>query len=102
MDKKKNERIFQAVMIADSLKNSFEIFERSCPTILMPCLNIPMLRYTVEFLISNSITELFIFAHSNQKEILEFINTVFDAVQSPLCLVPLWNWKNLGLWKNFK
>ena len=30
------------------------------------------------------------------------INTVFDAVQSPLCLVPLWNWKNLGLWKNFQ
>ena len=33
-----------------------------------------------------------------------FISTVFDAVQSPpLCLVPpLWNWKNLGLWKNFQ
>ena len=27
--------------------------------------------------------------------------TVFDAVQSSLCLVPLWNWKNLGLWKIF-
>ena len=27
--------------------------------------------------------------------------TVFDAVQSPLCLVPLWILKNLGLWKNF-
>ena len=29
-------------------------------------------------------------------------NTVFDPVQSPLCLVPLWIWKNLGLWKKFQ
>ena len=32
---------------------------------------------------------------------------VFDAIQSPLCLVPplsslQWIWKNLGLWENFQ
>ena len=26
----------------------------------------------------------------------------YSTLSSPLCLVPLWNWKNLGLWKKFR
>ena len=75
MDKKQNERIFQAIMIADNFKNLFGIIESSYSSLLIPCWNTPLLSYTIDFLVANKITELFIFAFEHQKAISEFIES---------------------------
>ena len=46
----------------------------------------------------NALSDL-IFDELTHESNTTILYTVFDTVQSSLCLVPQWIWKNLGLWK---
>jgi len=75
MDKKKDERIKQAIIIADYSKTSFGHIQSQSPTCLIPCVNTPLLGYTIEFLIYNNISQLTIFAYEHKKAISDFLDS---------------------------
>ena len=76
MDQGKKDKGMQAVIIADSFKNSFGFIQNKSPTCLMPCVNTPLLAYTIEFLVYNNIKQLIIFAYDHKKAISDFIDSL--------------------------
>ncbi|CAI2362614.1 unnamed protein product [Moneuplotes crassus] len=63
----------QAVMIADSFTEEFKSLNLSEPSCLMPVVNIPLISYTVEFLIFNHIKKLTIYAYEHYDKISSHI-----------------------------
>ena len=45
-------------MLADSFTRNFRPITLDIPKVLMPLVNIPMIEYTLEFLISNGVEEV--------------------------------------------
>ena len=58
---KKNDledRKLQAILLADSFKNTFRPMTLDSPKALMPLVNVPMIMYTIEFLAQNGVDEV--------------------------------------------
>lgn len=60
----------QAVVLADSFRQCFRPISVERPKVLMPLVNVPMLDYTLEWLLSAGVEEVFVFccAHAAQIE----------------------------------
>ncbi len=56
-DLKRGEKL-QAVLLADSFKQSFRPMTLCGPKVLMPLVNVPMIMYTIEFLAQNGVEEV--------------------------------------------
>jgi len=64
----KQENVLQAVLLADSFKTCFRPLTLKKPKVLMPLVNVPMINYTLEFLASGGVKEVFVLccAHVEQ------------------------------------
>jgi len=74
MDKGKKTIDMQAVLIAENFKSDFKQVQAKGPSCLMPCVNVPLLGYTIEFLIWNDIKRLVIFTCDYAKEVSKFVD----------------------------
>lgn len=64
----KGEEIFQAVILSDSFNFRFLPITLETPRALLPLVNVPLLDYTIEFLVEAGVQEIFVFccAHADQ------------------------------------
>eukprot|EP00937_MAST-01D_sp_MAST-1D-sp2_P006801 g6801.t1 len=64
----------QAILLADSFtKKTFLPISLERPKVLMPLANVPMLQYTLEFLASSGVGELFIFCAAHTQQVERFV-----------------------------
>eukprot|EP00736_Rhodelphis_marinus_P006614 Rmarinus@m.4481 len=71
----KDEKI-QAVVLADSFMKRFQPLTRENPKALLPVVNTPMVSYAIEWLVSNGIDRIFVFASSFSEKIEEFVRNL--------------------------
>ncbi|KAL9984735.1 hypothetical protein ACROYT_G007068 [Oculina patagonica] len=64
----KGEEIFQGVILSDSFNFRFLPITLETPRALLPLVNVPLLDYTIEFLVEAGVQEIFVFccAHADQ------------------------------------
>lgn len=70
----KADDVLQAVLLADSFQVKFRPLTAQRPKVLLPLLNIPMLEYSLEFLVSGGVGELFVFCSSHAAEVQAYID----------------------------
>ena len=56
-DMKRDQKL-QAILLADSFKQTFRPMTFESPKALMPLVNVPMIMYTIEFLAQNGVEEV--------------------------------------------
>ncbi|EAQ92162.1 hypothetical protein CHGG_00397 [Chaetomium globosum CBS 148.51] len=70
----KREDVLQAVILADSFQDRFKPFTLETPRCLLPLVNVPVIEYTLEFLASNGVQEVFIYCGTHSESIENYIN----------------------------
>ena len=63
----------QAVVLADSFTHRFRPITLERPKTLLPLANVPMIEYTLEFLASNGVEEVFIFCCAHADQLTQYI-----------------------------
>ena len=79
-DDLKKEDLLKAVVLADSFAVRFRPFTHTKPKVLLPLVNVPMLEYTLEFLCSNGVQEVYVFCVSHASQVEAYI------VRTPILL----------------
>ena len=51
----------QAILFMDSFETKFRPITLECPKALFPLANVPMLEYSLEFLVKNNVKQVFLF-----------------------------------------
>ncbi|KAL2185950.1 nucleotide-diphospho-sugar transferase [Thermothelomyces heterothallicus CBS 203.75] len=69
----KREDVLQAVILADSFQDRFRPFTLETPRCLLPLVNVPVIEYTLEFLASNGVQEVFIYCGAHSQDIERYI-----------------------------
>ncbi|AEO60244.1 hypothetical protein MYCTH_2309321 [Thermothelomyces thermophilus ATCC 42464] len=69
----KREDVLQAVILADSFQDRFKPFTLETPRCLLPLVNVPVIEYTLEFLASNGVQEVFIYCGAHSQDIERYI-----------------------------
>ena len=64
----------QAVVLADSFAKNFRPISLESPKALLPLANVPMIRYTVEFLAANGVQEICVVCCSHAQDIAAYLN----------------------------
>ncbi|KAI3406789.2 GCD6 [Candida oxycetoniae] len=64
---------FQAVVLTDSFETRFMPLTVTTPRCLLPLVNIPLIEYTLEFLVNADINEVFLVCTSHSEKIQEYI-----------------------------
>ncbi|KAK4179695.1 putative translation initiation factor eIF-2B subunit epsilon [Triangularia setosa] len=70
----KREDALQAVIIADYFQDRFRPFTLDKPRCLLPLVNVPVIEYTLEFLASNGVQEVFIYCGTHSEDIEQYIH----------------------------
>ncbi|KAK3346269.1 nucleotide-diphospho-sugar transferase [Lasiosphaeria hispida] len=70
----KREDVLQAVVLADSFQDRFKPFTVEKPRCLLPLAGVPIIEYTLEFLASNGVQEVFIYCGAHSEEIETYIH----------------------------
>ncbi|KAK4146636.1 putative translation initiation factor eIF-2B subunit epsilon [Dichotomopilus funicola] len=70
----KGEDVLQAVILADSFQDRFKPFTLETPRCLLPLVNVPVIEYTLEFLASNGVQEVFIYCGAHSEDIEQYIH----------------------------
>ena len=63
----------QAVLLADSFAQRFRPITAERPKALLPLANVPMIEYTLEWLASGGVEEVFVFCCAHAKQIVSYI-----------------------------
>ncbi|CAM9125336.1 unnamed protein product [Phaeothamnion confervicola] len=69
-----NEQKLQAILLADSFNSHFRPVSYEVPKVLCPLVNVPMIDYTLEFLASGGVQELFVFCTSHAATVQEYLD----------------------------
>ena len=73
----------QAVVLADSFTHRFRPITLERPKTLLPLANVPMIEYTLEFLASNGVEEVFIFCCAHADQLTQYIeNSAWSSTAS--------------------
>lgn len=64
----------QAILLADSFTTKFRPITLECPKVLLPLVNTPMIDYTLAWLESADVEEVFVFCCSHSKQIINYLN----------------------------
>lgn len=64
----------QAILLADSFTTKFRPITLECPKVLLPLVNTPMIDYTLAWLESEGIEEVFVFCCSHFKQIMNYLD----------------------------
>lgn len=69
-DVAETEDVLQAVVLSDSFETHFNPFTLQRPRCLLPLANVPLIEYTLEYLASNRVEQVFVYcsAHTDQIE----------------------------------
>ncbi|KAL2263117.1 hypothetical protein VTK26DRAFT_8138 [Humicola hyalothermophila] len=70
----KREDVLQAVILADSFQDRFKPFTLERPRCLLPLVNVPVIEYTLEFLASNGVQDVFIYCGAHSEDIEHYIH----------------------------
>ena len=74
----------QAVVLADSFSNTFRPLTLEVPKVLLPLVNVPMLEYTLEWLASQNVDEIFVLCCAHAEMIDQYLQTTrWHACTSP-------------------
>ncbi|XAR52501.1 hypothetical protein NMG60_11020619 [Bertholletia excelsa] len=65
----------QAILLADSFAQKFRPITLERPKVLLPLVNIPMIDYTLAWLESAGVEEVFVFCCAHSKQVIDYINT---------------------------
>jgi translation initiation factor eIF-2B subunit epsilon len=68
------EQLLQAVVIADTFETKFLPFTLERPRCLLPLLNTPLIEYTLEFLASAGVHEVYLYAGAHADQVEAYIN----------------------------
>ena len=71
----KRDKPLQAVLLADSFTSTFRPVSFECPKVLFPLANAPMLAYSLDFLASNNVKEVFVCCISHADRVHEYIES---------------------------
>ena len=63
----------QAVVLADSFETHFHPFTLERPRCLLPLANTPLIEYTLEYLASVGIEEVFVYCSAHADQITEYL-----------------------------
>ncbi|XP_071702394.1 translation initiation factor eIF2B subunit epsilon-like [Rutidosis leptorrhynchoides] len=63
----------QAILLADSFTTKFRPITLECPKVLLPLVNTPMIDYTLTWLESADVEEVFVFCCSHSKQIINYL-----------------------------
>lgn len=78
------EQVLQAVVIADTFEKRFLPFTLERPRCLLPLLNTPLIEYTLEFLASAGVNEIYLYAGAHSDQVEAYINaSEWKAPSSP-------------------
>src|SRR3954453_344425 len=69
------EDALQAVILADSFEARFAPFSLESPRCLLPLVNTPLIEYTLEFLASSGVQEVFLHAGSHSDQVETYIKS---------------------------
>lgn len=69
------DQLLQAVIISDSYNSRFKPLTQDIPRCLMPLANTPLIEYTLEFLASSGVKQVFIFVCVHADKIRDYIKT---------------------------
>ncbi|XP_023753591.1 uncharacterized protein LOC111901951 [Lactuca sativa] len=64
----------QAILLADSFTTKFRPITLECPKVLLPLVNTPMIDYTLAWLESADVEEVFVFCCSHSKQIINYLD----------------------------
>ncbi|KNC98198.1 translation initiation factor eIF2B catalytic subunit epsilon [Spizellomyces punctatus DAOM BR117] len=67
------EEVLQAVVIADSFNERFKPLTANRPRCLLPLLNVPLIEYTLEFLATSGVEEVFVVCCAHSEAIKDYI-----------------------------
>eukprot|EP00735_Rhodelphis_limneticus_P006512 TRINITY_DN18929_c0_g1::TRINITY_DN18929_c0_g1_i1::g.1421::m.1421 TRINITY_DN18929_c0_g1::TRINITY_DN18929_c0_g1_i1::g.1421 ORF type:complete len:682 (-),score=163.39,sp/Q54RF3/EI2BE_DICDI/35.78/1e-136,W2/PF02020.13/6.4e-22,Hexapep/PF00132.19/0.29,Hexapep/PF00132.19/0.059,Hexapep/PF00132.19/0.00016,Hexapep/PF00132.19/22,Hexapep/PF00132.19/0.00058,NTP_transferase/PF00483.18/2.8e-07,Hexapep_2/PF14602.1/0.011,Hexapep_2/PF14602.1/0.045,Hexapep_2/PF14602.1/0.31,NTP_transf_3/PF12804.2/0.022 TRINITY_DN189 len=67
------EKKLQALLLADSFVMRFRPISVETPKVLLPLVNIPMIEYTLEWLASNNVQEIYVFCATFATEIVGYL-----------------------------
>ena len=71
----KREKPLQAILLADSFTSTFRPVSFERPKVLFPLANAPMLAYSLDFLASNNVKEVFVCCISHADRVHEYIES---------------------------
>ena len=69
----RQETKMQAIVLADSFAKNFRLVTLEMPKMLMPLASLPMIEYTLEFLATAGVQEVFIFCCSHGEQIQRYV-----------------------------
>lgn len=69
----------QAVVLADSFETRFYPFTLEKPRCLLPLANAPLIEYTLEYLASSGIEEVFVYCSAHVEHIEQYLQ--YDSLQ---------------------
>eukprot|EP01135_Chromosphaera_perkinsii_P012451 Nk52_evm62s2657 gene=Nk52_evmTU62s2657 len=70
------EEILQAVVIADSFNERFLPISFEVPRCLMPLANVPLLEYTLDFLVAGGVQEVFVFCSTHSDKVRAHLDLI--------------------------
>lgn len=85
----------QAVLLADSFTQKFRPITMERPKVLLPLINVPMIDYTLEWLASVGVEEVFVFCCAHAKQVTSYLershwksqtNFIVTAIESNDCV----------------
>lgn len=76
-----HEKPLQALLLADSFTSTFRPISLEKPKVLFPLGNAPMLAYSLEFLASNDVKQVFIFCINHADQIKEYVESSGNYIQ---------------------
>lgn len=80
----KAEEVFQAVILSDSFNFRFLPITLETPRALLPLVNVPLLDYTIEFLVEAGVQEIFVFCSRHADQIKKHISqSKWQSSRSP-------------------
>lgn len=82
-----NEKVLQAVVIADSFNERFMPVTLDRPRCLLPLVNVPIIEYTFEFLAVSGVQEVILFCRSHSDQIKQYIRLVLSKFKLSYSLI---------------
>ncbi|KAL2622317.1 hypothetical protein R1flu_002522 [Riccia fluitans] len=78
----------QAVLLADSFAQQFRPITDERPKVLLPLVNVPMIDYTLEWLASAGVEEVFVFCCAHAKQVTSYLEREWTS-QSNFTVTPI-------------
>ena len=81
----------QAVVLADSFNQKFRPITMEKPKVLLPLVNVPMIDYTLEWLATAGVKEVFVFCCAHSAQVTRHVDTFWKHQQgfTVTCIVAL-------------